>query len=105
MKKLLTPILLGLVFAVMAFTPGCKHESGNIPDPFVSSSGMAENTADTASSRMPATTTVYVCKSTGAKKYHFKENCGGLKRCTHTIVTMTVKEAEGMGLGLCGYED
>lgn len=100
MKKLFTSILTGLVFAVMAFAPGCKHDTSAIYDPLVSSGA-----TDTALSQIPASAKVYVCQSAGAKKYHLKENCGGLKRCTHTIVTMTVKEAEGMGLGLCGYED
>lgn len=70
-------------------------------------------TSAAASVEMPALeqeiaslgTTVYVCHSTGAKKYHLKQNCGGLKRCKHDIVTMTSGEAQKIGLGLCGYED
>lgn len=49
--------------------------------------------------------TVYVCHSSGAKKYHLKQNCGGLKRCKHEIITMSSHEAEKIGLGLCGYEN
>jgi len=52
-----------------------------------------------------AAATVYVCKSSGAKKYHLNQNCHGLKRCKHEVVEMKVKDAEGRGLGLCGYED
>ncbi|HEX9980939.1 MAG TPA: hypothetical protein VGB50_10300 [Flavobacterium sp.] len=48
---------------------------------------------------------VYICKSAGAKKYHYDENCHGLRRCKHTIEKTTRKAAEGLGLGLCGYED
>ena len=49
--------------------------------------------------------TVYVCHSTGSKKYHLKQNCGGLKRCKHEVITMSSEQAEKIGLGLCGYED
>ncbi|WP_246282437.1 hypothetical protein [Flavobacterium agri] len=47
---------------------------------------------------------VYVCKSAGAKKYHFNRNCGGLKRCSHEIKTSSVKEAEAIGLTQCAYK-
>ena len=49
--------------------------------------------------------TVYVCKSAGAKKYHFDESCRGLSNCKHTIVKMSEKDAQEIGLGLCGWED
>lgn len=48
---------------------------------------------------------VFVCKSTGAKKYHIDKDCRGLNRCKHKIEKTTKKAAEAMGLGLCGYED
>ncbi|MBD3581737.1 hypothetical protein [Flavobacterium selenitireducens] len=51
-----------------------------------------------------ATGKVWVCKSSGAKKYHFNRDCGGLKRCTHTIEESTVKQAEAVGLGQCSYK-
>ncbi len=49
--------------------------------------------------------TVYVCHSPGARKYHLRENCGGLKRCKHEVITMSSSDAEKRGLGLCGFED
>lgn len=49
--------------------------------------------------------TVYVCQSSGAKKYHYSSSCRGLSNCKHEIVTMAKKEAENIGLGLCGWED
>ena len=103
MKKI-TFLLPGLMLVAMAFAPGCKHEASNAPASFLTSETMAENAADTALA-VPAATTVHVCKSTGAKRYHPNEKCRGLKQCTHEVVTMTVKEAEGKGLTLCGYED
>lgn len=48
---------------------------------------------------------VYVCDSPNAAKYHLKEDCKGLAKCTHKVVKMTVKEAQGLKLELCGYED
>ena len=48
--------------------------------------------------------TVWVCKSAGAKKYHFNKDCGGLGRCKHTIEAMTVDDAEAVGLERCGLK-
>lgn len=102
-------ILSCLMFVAMAFFVGC-NKSGAIadtPNQFVANTQFATaGPAESVSMPAPhATAKVYVCKSTGAKKYHFNESCRGLKQCTHEVVTMTVKEAEGKGLGLCGWED
>lgn len=48
---------------------------------------------------------VFVCGATGAKKYHYNENCRGLKSCSHEIVKMPVSKAQNYGLTLCGWED
>jgi hypothetical protein len=48
---------------------------------------------------------VYICGTTGAKKYHYSENCRGLNACKHEIVTVALSEAQGYGLTLCGWED
>lgn len=50
-------------------------------------------------------TNVYICKSKGGKKYHYKEDCRGLKPCTHKIEKVTLKEAKAGGKTLCGWED
>lgn len=50
-------------------------------------------------------TSVYICGSSGAKKYHYKESCRGLNACKHQITKTTLKEAESYGLSLCGWED
>jgi hypothetical protein len=102
MRKL-TTILPGVVFIVMAFSTGCK-DNAESPDHFISTD-ISVVKSDTNSIASAEASKVYVCKSTGAKKYHFNENCRGLKQCTHEVVTMSVKEAEGKGLGLCGWED
>jgi len=47
---------------------------------------------------------VWICKSSGAKKYHFSRDCGGLNRCTHTIVETTVRDAEAVGLTPCALK-
>ncbi|MFH6999786.1 hypothetical protein ACHRVZ_17825 [Flavobacterium sp. FlaQc-57] len=49
--------------------------------------------------------TVFICGPTGAKKYHYKENCRGLTACRHEIVKKTISQAQGFGLTLCGWED
>ncbi|HEY1195285.1 hypothetical protein [Flavobacterium sp.] len=50
-------------------------------------------------------TNVYICGSTGAKKYHYNENCRGLRSCSHETVKTSIKKAQGLGLTLCGWED
>lgn len=53
----------------------------------------------------PIETNVYLCGSTGAKKYHYNENCRGLSSCNHGVTKVTLKKAQGYGLTLCGWED
>jgi len=50
-------------------------------------------------------TSVYICGSTGAKKYHYKETCRGLNSCSRGVVKTSVKQAQNLGLTLCGWED
>jgi len=38
-------------------------------------------------------TSVYICLSPNAKKYHFDKNCKGLQKCTHEIRKVTKEEA------------
>jgi len=61
--------------------------------------------AQLLSSNLNSSDKVFVCQSPGAKKYHYNENCRGLNACKHTIASMKKKDAEGIGLGLCGWED
>jgi|GEM_PF-4619701 len=49
--------------------------------------------------------TVYVCNSSGEKKYHYKGTCRGLSGCKHEVVTMGREAAEKTGLELCKWED
>lgn len=44
---------------------------------------------------------VYVCKSKTSVAYHASQTCRGLNRCTHEIVTVSVKEAQDMGKRAC----
>lgn len=48
---------------------------------------------------------VYICVSKGAKKYHYDKSCKGLSNCNHTIKKVSLSEAQGIGLSLCGWED
>ncbi len=51
-------------------------------------------------------TTVYICLSPGAKKYHYDRGCRGLNNCTHEVKAVSKGSAEGeYGLELCGWED
>lgn len=49
--------------------------------------------------------TVYICLSPGAKKYHYSRSCRGLNNCTHEIKAVSKGTAEERGLDLCGWED
>lgn len=53
----------------------------------------------------PPEKSVFICGSTGAKKYHFNENCRGLKSCRSETVKTSLKQAQGYGLTLCGWEN
>ncbi len=48
---------------------------------------------------------VYICVSKTASKYHYKEDCKGLKKCSHTISKVSLKEAQNAGYTICGWED
>ena len=47
---------------------------------------------------------VYICDSEYATKYHYKKDCEGLQKCTHEIKELTVTEAKAKKYSLCGYE-
>ena len=49
-------------------------------------------------------TTVYLCDSPNAKKYHLSETCRGLNACKHLIIKTTQSKARNIGLALCGWE-
>jgi len=49
--------------------------------------------------------TVFICGSTGANKYHYSNTCRGLNACKHTIVEVSREKAKLLGLTLCGWED
>jgi len=48
---------------------------------------------------------VYICNSTTAKKYHYKENCRGLSSCKKEIKEISLETAKELGRTLCGWED
>jgi hypothetical protein len=107
MKKA-TILLVGSMLMGVFVSMGCKgdpekpientHEAFTAP----ANALMAD---ETTPPREAVADAVYICKSTGAKKYHYDQYCTGLKRCTHTVEKTTKKAAEALGLGLCGYED
>ncbi|MBS7254540.1 hypothetical protein [Flavobacterium branchiicola] len=53
----------------------------------------------------PPESNVFICGPSGAKKYHYNENCRGLSACRHEVVKTSLKQAQGYGLTLCGWED
>lgn len=50
-------------------------------------------------------TSVYLCNSSGGKRYHFSENCQGLSNCKHEIIKVSLQETKKRGKTICGYED
>jgi hypothetical protein len=48
---------------------------------------------------------VYICDSPSAKKYHLKNDCRGLSRCTHRIIEITLEDAKKRKFELCKFED
>ncbi|SDH16324.1 hypothetical protein [Mucilaginibacter gossypii] len=47
---------------------------------------------------------VYICDSQGAKRYHLRKNCGGLRNCKHEIITVSLDSAKKTGRTLCHLE-
>lgn len=48
---------------------------------------------------------VYVCDSKGARRYHLKETCKGLKNCSYRIRKTTENSAMEEGKTLCRWEE
>jgi hypothetical protein len=92
-------MLMGLCVSM-----SCKGDADSTAvAPLAFSSENASPTSKSAT-QIDVAEPVYICKSAGASRYHFKEDCSGLKRCKHTIEKTTVKQAEASGLTLCKYE-
>lgn len=51
-----------------------------------------------------APTTVYICDSPYAIRYHLTAKCRGLSNCSHRIISTTVEKAQKMNLTLCKWE-
>lgn len=49
-------------------------------------------------------TTVYVCDSPNAYRYHLTKNCRGLSNCSHRILAISIEEAEKENKTLCKWE-
>jgi hypothetical protein len=49
-------------------------------------------------------TTVYICDSSNATRYHLNPKCRGLSNCSHKILTVTEEKAKAMHLTLCKWE-
>ena len=49
-------------------------------------------------------TTVYICDSPNATRYHLTAKCRGLSNCSHRIITVTIEKAKSMHLTLCKWE-
>lgn len=50
-------------------------------------------------------TMVYLCNSSGGKKYHFQAKCKGLGNCQYKLIKVTLEEAKKRGKTLCKFED
>jgi hypothetical protein len=58
-----------------------------------------------AHTQTPPKDKVYICDSPYTKKYHLKNDCRGLRKCTHHIIEMTLEEAKKRKFELCKFED
>ncbi len=106
--KLKAAIRMGLFALCMVIGMSCK----DVPQTQMVTSGVTIAPTEVISPPVEQASTpddktgseVYICKSKGAKRYHYKESCHGLKRCKQKIEKVSVKEAEGFGLTPCGHE-
>lgn len=62
-------------------------------------------TSFSTQTRTESQTSVYLCDSSGGKKYHFDKGCRGLSNCQHEIKKVTLEEAKKLGKTICGWED
>lgn len=44
---------------------------------------------------------VYICTGEGARKYHSNSGCRGLNRCSASIISVSLKDAQKRGLDAC----
>ena len=51
------------------------------------------------------TSSVYICDSTTAKKYHLAKNCRGLRACKSEVIQISLTKAKSLDRTLCGWED
>lgn len=107
--KLKVVIRLGLVLFYLFIAVNCWYGDRFVPKtPFSQALDSVVPTLDTAVALPPkkdeVSKTVYICQSTAAKRYHYSQNCKGLRHCTHTIVKTNVREAEAVGLTPCRLE-
>jgi hypothetical protein len=106
-----TLLHMGLLLLYVAIATCCKSNTDHVPQTtqtFISpETSLSQNEVpkQTTTAKIVAGSEVYVCKSSGAKRYHLSKACKGLGRCSHTIEKTTKKEAEAMGLTLCKWED
>ena len=47
---------------------------------------------------------VFLCNSPNGERYHFTQNCRGLKACKHEIIKVSLSEAKRKGKTQCGWE-
>lgn len=47
---------------------------------------------------------VYVCSSGTSKKYHYKQDCRGLKNCQYKLLKISLDKAVKEGKTLCKWE-
>lgn len=53
---------------------------------------------------IPKNSDVFLCNSSGGKKYHYSKNCRGLSNCKAEIIKVSLEKAQNLGKGLCGWE-
>ena len=51
------------------------------------------------------TSNVYLCDSSGGKKYHYTKSCRRLSNCKAEIISVSLQKARTLGKELCGWED
>lgn len=108
MKKSIRCLMVLILFWFSGMV-GCQEKTENlsIPNPVLSTSDMMIPLRSNTRTEISVTheTVVFVCESSGAKRYHFKSTCRGLKRCSNKIQQLSIINAENIGLTICGYEN
>lgn len=82
-----------LIIAILLFCSSLYSQENN------------ENEEYNQENDQETTQKVYICNSMTSRRYHYREDCTGLRRCNDSIRKISIRIARGShGRTVCGFE-